>query len=293
MATLAELTVDIAEFANNDAYIPRYANWLNNAMVEIARDFELPPLKLIKPIYFWMYSDTWYYPMPAQKQAWASGTVYTAYTPFVEDNPTQEVPPLPHSQPVIGSLIYDAATDAVYQSKTNHTAAGTFAAELTAGKWRKLYSSNVSYHKKVTGARSYENQWEVIPVSYEMAMIENLDSLHHDTGNYAEQIGVEDKFLGVYPRVDDVVSMYFYRMPLPMIKQSDVPDGLDDEFHHDVIVPWVIIRNFKIINQMAIRPLLQNITFWQKELRDGTEKLKLKLAKSKSIDKRGGSDPLP
>jgi len=292
MASLAELTVDIAEFAQNDAYIPRYVNWLNNAMVEIARDYELPPLKLIKPIYFYLYPDEWYYPMPSQQAAWVTSHAYSAYTPFVVDTPTGTAPAVPVAQPVIGDLVYDATTNAVYQCKVAHTS-GVFATDLAAGKWRKLYTTNVTYHKKVTGVRSYQNQWEVIPVSYEMAMIENLDSRHNDTGTYAEQVGIEDKFLGSYPRVTDVISMYFYRSPNPMVLPNNIPDGLDDEFHHDVLVPWVIIRNFKIINQMAIRPLLQNITFWKNELNEGVEKMKLKLAKSKSIDKRGGSDPLP
>jgi hypothetical protein len=292
MSNLAELTVNIAEYAQNDAYVPRYINWLNKAMVEIARDFELPPLKLIKPIYFYLYDDTWFYPMPSQQKSWISGHAYSAYTPFVVDTPTGSLTPSAQAQPVIGDLTYDPTTNAVYQCKLAHTAGATFAADL-ATKWRKLYTTNVTYHKKVTGVRSYQNQWEVVPTAYEMSTIENLDSQHIDTGTYVEQAGVEDKFLGIYPRADDIIQMYFYRRPVPMALPSDVPDGLDDDFHCDVLEPWVIIRNFKIINQMAIRPLLQNINFWKEELKEGVEKMKLKIAKSKAIGKRGGSDPLP
>jgi hypothetical protein len=294
MSTLSYIQEDLIDIIQNDSYRPRLTTWVNNAILEIARDFELPPLKMIKPIYFWLYQDAWYYPMPSLQPAWASGASYVARVVFTEDNPIPGTTPVVPATPAsFGSLVYDATSDKVYQCITSHTSSAGDLPLSTSSKWRPLYSTNVTYHKKVTGARSYNNNWEVIPVSYEMAIIENLDGQHHDTGDTVEQIGVEDKFLGSYPRVNDVVSMYFYRMPVPMSKPNDVPDGVDDEFICDVLIPRVVVRNFRIINQMAIRPLLQNLKYWEDVQKHGEETMKLKLVKSKAIEKRGGSDPLP
>jgi hypothetical protein len=44
---------------------------------------------------------------------------------------------------------------------------------------------------------------------------------------------------------------------------------------------------------MAIRPLQQNLVYWEKVLEEGIQTMKTTIAKSKSINKRGGSDPLP
>lgn len=261
---LQQFHTDLDDIVQNDIFRPRFTGWLNDIILELTSEYEFPLLKLIRPITYYTYSDQWFYDMPSQQIAWVDSHAYS-----------------------IGQYALDADGN-VYQCVTAHTSAAPDQPLSGSSKWRIMWTENWTYHKKAVGARSMNYQYQPIPVAYDMAMVENLDPQHIDTGSMLQQIAVEGNSLGVYPLCTDQLQLYFYRKPIPMQNPSDVPDGIPEQFHCDVVVPRVVVRNFRIINQMAIRPLQKNIEYWERVMEDGINKMKTTIAKSKSINKRGG-----
>jgi hypothetical protein len=131
--------------------------------------------------------------------------------------------------------------------------------------------------------------------------IEEEDYDHDDTGDYVEVIGIEDKQIAIYPMADDVLQMWFYRRPVDMTAQSDVPDGIPEEFHRRVILPKVGLQNFEIIQTMALNAPQGTLKYWQDKYEEGlygTPRGDIGMIRYLAKFKRGpkvhgGRDPIP
>jgi len=63
--TLAELISDLDLIVMDSSLKTHFTDWINNAILEIAKDFALPALKLMEPITLSVTDDEWLYDMPA------------------------------------------------------------------------------------------------------------------------------------------------------------------------------------------------------------------------------------
>lgn len=276
---LVRLKRELGLIVDNSALEASYKDWLNDAVLEIASDFELPDLRLIEPVIFHIKDDEWLYDLPKEYDAWVTATSY-----------------------VIGDRVEEG--DAAYECILGHTAGaasqpGTGASWATY--WVVLWEGLYYYHKKLFAARNGDDCR--ITIHKDIQRIIASDPDHDETDTYVSTVGVQDNNdggkLATYPMCDDELSLWFYRLPTPMDSEDDEPEGIPAQFHAQVLIPKVVVQNFEIINSMAIKPLTQNIAYWHERLRlglygepRGQIGLINFLAKGKSTRTHGGSDPL-
>lgn len=63
--TLAELEAALALIVDDTSLATHFKTWINNAVKEIAGDFNLPGLRLIEPVTLSVTTSTWLYNMPS------------------------------------------------------------------------------------------------------------------------------------------------------------------------------------------------------------------------------------
>lgn len=266
---LTRLLAELALIIQDDELEAYSTQWLNDAVLELAADFELPILKLKTPTTVNIRAFS----------AWVTGTVYA-----VDDLATNS-----------GSY---------YKCLTAHTA-GTFATDLSAAKWEAvtvdaawLRDMPSTYQKKCFKCRNESD--DDIAINRFISTIDDLDPDHDDTGDSVMDVAIEAGQIATYPLVSDTLKLWFYRKPVDMSAGTDEPDGIPTEFHERVIIPKVIIKNFRMLRDMVLDGPHNSIAYWQMKLKEGLYGsqngdigMVNYLAKLKGIRRHGGRDPLP
>lgn len=165
-----------------------HGQWINDAVLEIASDFDLPDLKLKSPTTLATTNSDWLYDMPA------------------------------------------------------------------------------TYHKKAFKCRN-SGGYPLI-IKSEIADIEAVDYDHSDTGTSITTVAIEDGKIAVYPIANDTLSLWYYRKPVSMVLDSDVPDGIPAAYAERVILSKVIVKNFRLLIDMALNKPHQSIQYWDQRYRE-------------------------
>lgn len=166
-----------------------------------------------------------------------------------------------------------------------------------AGQW--LYDLPENYHKglfRVAGGPD----WRPVVLMRTMADLDGLDLDHDETGDRVLRVAVEAGKLGVFPKADDTLWLWYYRKPVPMERPQDEPDGIPPAFRYRVLVSKVVIRNFKLLQDLMTQPPHQSLTWWLEEYKAGlfgSPRGDIGMlnffAREKGPRRHGGRDPLP
>lgn len=236
------------ELIAGDRLAENYASWLNNAVLELAADFEFPALKLREPVLFVTKDTQWIYYLPnTDRKNWATSTAYVAGDNVVESGD-------------------------VYNCILEHTSGSTTRPGTGVSwetYWELITSGTAIYQKKLFKVLSETWDGSEIKVYDSFRPIEEQDYDHDDTGDYVESIGVEDKQIAIYPMANDVLQMWFYRRPIDMTEEHDLPDGIPEEYHRRVILPKVVLQNFEILQNMAMNAPQNTLRYWQDKYEEG------------------------
>jgi hypothetical protein len=258
---LIEMEDQLDIFTGNRSLRPMYKTWINNALLEIANDFELPALKLVQPVKYYVYSPGWYYDVPQTRNSWVVGTSYTVQTIINE----YTLATWTNGDKVLDNgIIYDCIKA---HTSTSSDEPGVGVNWQTY--WRLSVIGTNVYFKKVW--RCMNGNFDFIDVYHDFGQIWLLDPQHIDTGTNVDVIGVDPagKTFGIYPLSTDVLYLWFYIPPTMLSADSDYPTYIPDQYHYRVILPKVILMNQKVLNAMAINPLARNLQYWKDEYRIG------------------------
>ena len=99
--------------------------------------------------------------------------------------------------------------------------------------------------------------------------LNDLDPAHTISQTHPWQIAVQNRKLGVFPKANDTLYLWFFGKPTPLVKPDDIPVCIPDAYHHRVILPKVLIKNFRSLQDMVIQPPHQSIQFWLNAYREG------------------------
>ena len=236
------------ELIAGDRHADKFSSWLNNAILELAADFEFPALKLREPVLFNTKVTEWLYNLPnTSRTSWLTSTAYSVGADVVE-----------------GTGVYNCI---LAHTSGSTTRPGT--GVLWATYWELITTGIGIYQKKLFKVLSQDWDGAEVTVYNSFRPIEEQDYDHDDTGEYVEALGVEDKQIAIYPMAVDVLQMWFYRRPVDMTLDYELPDGIPEEYHRRVILPKIALQNFEIIQVMALNEPQRTLKYWHDKYEEG------------------------
>jgi|GEM_PF-2459099 len=221
---LGELVQEIGLIVQDPSLERFFERWVNQAILALATDFDLPALKLIRPATFNVSTADW---------------VFDAPDNFLK---------------------------------------GLFKCRDSAGN--KVHICN------------------------SIDKLDDLDPDHTEIGDHITDIAVMEHGTGkkfcVYPKANETAQVWFFERPAVLVKAGDIPTCIPEGFHHRVIIPKVVLNNFRLLQDMATEAPHQSLAYWEEEYRKGLfgtprgdNGLFSVIAKSLNPRRHGGRDPLP
>lgn len=140
---------------------------------------------------------------------------------------------------------------------------------VTTNDW--LYSLPANYQKKLK--RCHNALGHRVRIRLPLDELNRLNMLHDRTGGEVEQVGVmdagEDKTLGIYPKANDTLSLWYYKKPERLEKSGDVPICIPAPYHERVIISKCVIKNFQYFTDFIEDGPIKSLQYWHGLYRDG------------------------
>ena len=167
---------------------------------------------------------------------------------------------------------------------------------VTEDDW--LYDLPDTYHKKLFKVR--DSDGNKVSIFKDIGVIDNLDYDHDETGDNVTVVAFEENKIAIFPKAAEELSLWFYRLPVAMSVDGDEPDGIPSSYHERVILPKVIIKNFRLLMDMSVDMPHKSLDYWKDRYQEGLYGnlhgdvgMINFFAKSKRIKRHGGRNPLP
>jgi len=223
--TLAEMEQALDLLVRDSSLRPQFARMLNDILLEVAADFDLPALRRRTPLSFPVTTSAWLWPLPE------------------------------------------------------------------------------TFHKNLF--RCVDGAWSPVTICRGIDDLDQLDLDHDEVGAQVTHVAVMDtgmdKSLGVFPKANDTLQLWFYEKPARLVKPDNAPRCLPAEFHDRVLVSKCVIKNFQYFTDFIEDGPQKSLAYWEGQYskglygsRGGDIGLINFLAKARGGPRRhGGRDPLP
>ena len=166
---------------------------------------------------------------------------------------------------------------------------------VTTSTW--IYDVPATYQKKLF--RAADSEYTPIHIFPDLDSLDDLDLDHDDTGDHVTHVAVRDRKIGIYPMADESIKLWFYELPTALDGLGDIPTCIPTAYHSRVIIPKVVIKNFRALQDLVIDAPHQSLMFWQREYQKGLYGepygdigLINYLAREKPPRRHGGRDPI-
>jgi hypothetical protein len=136
---------------------------------------------------------------------------------------------------------------------------------IATSSW--LYIAPATYQKQLF--RAADSDFNRIRIMRDLDALDGLDLDHDDIGDHVTHLATRDRTIGVYPKAAETINLWFYKKPASLDNGTHVPTCIPESYHSRVIIPKVVVKNFRALQDMVIAPPHQSILFWQKEYLKG------------------------
>lgn len=171
--------------------------------------------------------------------------------------------------------------------------------QVTTADW--IYDAPEDFQKNLF--RCVDANSNTVLICRDISTLDIFDIDHDDTGDNITHIvsietGMSPK-LAVYPLADDTLRLWYYKKPTLLDDPGDEPDFIPVEFHDRVIIPRVVVKNYRILQDLAVQAPHESLLYWESQVRlglygapGGDPGLVQKLALATTPHRHGGRDPL-
>jgi hypothetical protein len=206
-------------------------------------------------------------------------------------------------KPWINNAILELAADFELPALKRRT---PYSLTLTEDNW--LFDLPADFHKKLF--RCADENYRDIKRYRTLDALDALNLAHDATGDRPTAVATVDgdpggssgekSQIGVYPKADTVIHLWYYRRPTLLARPSDIPVCIPDAYHSRVIVPKVVIKGLEHLQDQVENFDPKGLQLWQGKLVGGLQGSKVEgiglinyLAKLQGGVKRtGGRDPV-
>lgn len=169
---------------------------------------------------------------------------------------------------------------------------------LTVSEATWLYPLPPTYHKYLFQVRdTTPPDRPRVKIYATIDQIDAIDPAHTLTGRQVECVAVQEQTLAIYPMVNTVLALWYYKLPTALDQETSPIPELPDLGVHQVLIPRVMLRAFRAFPDLAHSERGHNVAalqWWTLRLAQGERELKLLLMKQNRRPRiHGGRQPLP
>jgi hypothetical protein len=75
--------------------------------------------------------------------------------------------------------------------------------------------------------------------------------------------------IGVYPKANESLRLWFYRKPVVLVKPGDIPDCIPAGYHSRVLIPKAALKGFEHLQDQVINFDPKALQYWKSKLAEG------------------------
>lgn len=305
----AALEKELRIIITDSSLAEMFGTWLNEAQEEVALDFDLPTLKLLTPASLAVTTTDWLYDPPTGLGAISTIAIIAGGTGYAEGDILTVVQTGGHGGRLVVTEVALGVVTAIklvdggtgYSTGTKTTAGGTGVGCTISVS--ALVANQVTFHKNLFRATDSVGNFLTIPSPSNPFRFDDLDRMdvnHSDTGPHVTHLAVSEdgSKMGIHPKANETLSLWFYIKPTPMTLPTDVPAAIPEAFRKRVLIPKVVIKNFKYLQDLMSQPPHQSLQWWQGEYMNGLYGTGGEIgmlnyfARNKRPRRHGGRDPI-
>lgn len=136
-----------------------------------------------------------------------------------------------------------------------------------------LFPLPADFLKLIPGKKGFsgcaDSDYNEIKVYRTLEYLDRLDMDHDDTGDHVQMVAVTDTQIGVYPKANETIHLWYYRKPTLLAKASDVPTCIPEAYHARVIIPKVTLKAYEHLQDQVENFDQKGLEYWQRRLLAG------------------------
>jgi hypothetical protein len=141
----------------------------------------------------------------------------------------------------------------------------------TTAAW--LFPLPSDFLKLIPGKKGFsgcaDSDYNEIKIYRTLEYLDRLDLDHDDTGDHVTMVAVTDTQIGVYPRANETIHLWYFKMPVVLTRASDVPNCIPEAYHARVIIPKVKLVAYEHLQDQVENFDQKGLAYWQGRLAAG------------------------
>ena len=108
-----------------------------------------------------------------------------------------------------------------------------------------------------------DSGYNEITVHRTMEYLDRIDLDHDDTGEHVSMVAITDTQIGVYPRANETIYLWYYRKPTALSRASDVPTCIPEAYHARVIIAKATLKAYEHLQDQVENFDTKGLQYWQ------------------------------
>ena len=141
----------------------------------------------------------------------------------------------------------------------------------TTATW--LFPLPADFLKLIPGKKGFsgcaDSNYNEVRIYRTLEYLDRLDMDHDDTGDHVQMVAVTATQIGVYPKANETIHLWYYKKPVVLTRASDVPTCIPEAYHARVIIPKVTLKAYEHLQDQVENFDTKGLQYWQGKLAAG------------------------
>ena len=107
-----------------------------------------------------------------------------------------------------------------------------------------------------------DSDYNEVGIYRTLEYLDRLDLDHDDIGDHVTAVAVTDTQIGVYPKANETIYLWYYRKPTLLARASDVPTCIPEAYHARVIIPKVMLKAYEHLQDQVENFDTKGLQYW-------------------------------
>ena len=141
----------------------------------------------------------------------------------------------------------------------------------TTATW--LFPLPADFLKLIPGKKGFsgcaDSDYNEVRIYRTLEYLDRLDMDHDDTGDHVTMVAVTDTQIGVYPKANETIHLWYYKKPTALARASDVPTCIPEAYHARVILAKATLKAYEHLQDQVENFDTKGVQYWTGKLTSG------------------------